>query len=165
MVPPDSHKISRVPCYLGKHSEVTVLRLRGHNPLRLNIPEDSTSTVIYNSPDPRHQVLNAPTTPCTQRTPAITRTWFSLIRFRSPLLTESQLFSLPAGTEMFHFPAFPPHALYIQAEVTPHDWCRVTPFGNPGIEAWLTAPPGLSRPPTSFIGSWCQGIHHPPSAT
>src|SRR5690606_2974884 len=25
--------------------------------------------------------------------------------------------------------------------------------------AWLTAPPGLSRPPTSFIGSWCQGIH------
>src|SRR4029079_1516048 len=31
------------------------------------------------------------------------------IRFRSPLLTESQLFSLPVGTEMFHFPTFPPH--------------------------------------------------------
>lgn len=26
--------------------------------------------------------------------------------FRSPLLGESQLISLPAGTEMFHFPAF-----------------------------------------------------------
>ena len=39
------------------------------------------------------------------------------------------------------------------ARVTPHDWCRVSPFGNPGITAWLTAPPGLSRPPTSFIGS------------
>ena len=38
----------------------------------------------------------------------ITHHRFSLFRFRSPLLTESLLFSLPAGTEMFHFPAFPP---------------------------------------------------------
>ena len=43
--------------------------------------------------------------------------------------------------------------------MTPHNWCRVTPFGHPGITARLTTPPGLSRPPTSFIGSWCQGIH------
>ena len=62
-----------------------------------------------------------PTTPQTQPLPGITRPWFSLIRFRSPLLTESRLFSLPVGTEMFHFPTFPPHALYIQARVTPHD--------------------------------------------
>ena len=41
-------------------------------------------------------------------TPAgLTRPWFSLFRFRSPLLTESRLFSLPVGTEMFHFPTFP----------------------------------------------------------
>ena len=31
---------------------------------------------------------------------------FGLIRFRSPLLTESLLLSLPPGTEMFHFPGF-----------------------------------------------------------
>ena len=31
---------------------------------------------------------------------------FGLFRVRSPLLTESRLISLPAGTEMFHFPAF-----------------------------------------------------------
>ncbi len=44
-------------------------------------------------------------------TPAsLTQHRFSLIRFRSPLLTESQLFSLPVGTEMFHFPTFPPPA-------------------------------------------------------
>lgn len=43
---------------------------------------------------------------------------FSLIRVRSPLLTESLLFSLPAGTEMFHFPAFPPHTLCVQMRVT-----------------------------------------------
>jgi hypothetical protein len=30
--------------------------------------------------------------------------WFGLFRFRSPLLTESLLLSLPPGTEMFQFP-------------------------------------------------------------
>ncbi len=100
-----------------------------------------------------------PTTPETQRLPAITRPWFSLFRFRSPLLTESLLFSLPVGTEMFHFPTFPPHHLYIQWRVTRHHSCWVSPFGNPRISARLTAPRGLSQPTTSFIGSWCQGIH------
>ena len=85
--------------------------------------------------------------------------------FRSPLLTESRLFSLPVGTEMFHFPTFPPHALCVQAWVTGHDSCRVSPFGNPRITARLTAPRGLSQPPTSFIGSWCQGIHRAPLIT
>ena len=53
-----------------------------------------------------------------QRLPAITHDRFSLFRVRSQLLTESLLFSLPEGTEMFHFPAFPLPALYIQAGVT-----------------------------------------------
>ena len=75
------------------------------------------------------------------------------------------LFSLPAGTEMFHFPAFPPTALYIQTAATPHDRCQVTPFGNPRITAWLPAPRGISQAPTSFIGSWCQGIHRMPLPT
>ncbi len=66
---------------------------------------------------------------------------------------------------MFHFPAFPPHRLYIQRQVTAHDDCRVPPFGHPRITARLTAPRGLSRPPTSFIGSWCQGIHRAPLKT
>ena len=106
-----------------------------------------------------------PTTPHLQRLPALTQTWFSLIRFRSPLLTESLLFSLPVGTEMFHFPTFPPHTLYIQVQVTRHHSCWVSPFGHPRITARLTAPRGLSQPPTSFIGSWCQGIHRAPLHT
>ena len=69
------------------------------------------------------------------------------------------MFSLPVGTEMFHFPTFPPHTLYIQMRVTRHHSCWVSPFGHPRISARLTAPRGLSQPPTSFIGSWCQGIH------
>jgi len=106
-----------------------------------------------------------PTTPHTQRLPAITCIWFGLFRFRSPLLTESRLISLPVGTEMFHFPTFPPHALCVQAWVTGHDSCRVSPFGNPRIKAQSAAPRGLSQPLTSFIGSWCQGIHRAPLLT
>lgn len=53
-----------------------------------------------------------PTTPHIQPLPGITDAWFGLIRFRSPLLSESLLFSLPVGTEMFHFPTFPPNALF-----------------------------------------------------
>jgi len=53
-----------------------------------------------------------------QPLPGITHDRFSLFRVRSPLLTESLLFSLPVGTEMFHFPTFPLSRLYIQREVT-----------------------------------------------
>jgi hypothetical protein len=35
-------------------------------------------------------------------------TSLGIIHFRSPLLAESQLFSSPTGTKMFHFPAYPP---------------------------------------------------------
>ena len=99
------------------------------------------------------------TGPCTPHntvyaTPArLTRTRFRLIQFRSPLLPESLLFSLPAGTEMFHFPAFPPHALYIQTRVTTLTSGGVSPFGHPRINACLSAPRGLSQISTSFIGS------------
>src|SRR5699024_9968395 len=67
---------------------------------------------------PRQQFHVSPTTPHMQHLLAYTHARFSLIRFRSPLLTESLLFSLPVGTEMFHFPTFPLPALYIQAGVT-----------------------------------------------
>src|SRR6186713_3587896 len=107
----------------------------------------------------------SPTTPTMQRLTAITHAWFSLFRFRSPLLTESRLLSLPVGTEMFHFPTFPLLTLCVQVRVTGHDSCRVSPFGNPRITARLAAPRGLSQPPTSFIGSWCQGIHRAPLLT
>ena len=50
---------------------------------------------------------HAPATPRTQPPTGITRPWFGLIRFRSPLLTEYPFLQVLAGTEMFHFPAYP----------------------------------------------------------
>ena len=60
---------------------------------------------------------------------------------------------------MFQFPRFPSSGLCVQPGMTGHDPSRVSPFGDPRIKAWSTAPRGLSQPPTSFIGIWRQGIH------
>ena len=103
--------------------------------------------------------LSAPTTPHWQRHQALTPTRFRLFPFRSPLLRESLLLSLPRVTEMFQFTRFPLPALYIQAGVTPHDGCGVSPFGHPRIDVWSATPRGFSQPPTSFFGFRRQGIH------
>lgn len=70
---------------------------------------------------------------------------FSLFRVRSPLLTESLLFSLPVGTEMFHFPTFPPHTLYIQARVTtlPCGRWRGSPIRTPSDQSSVINSPRL----------------------
>ena len=43
--------------------------------------------------------------------------------------------------------------------MTPHDGCRVSPFGHPRIKACSAAPRGFSQLTTSFIGSRRLGIH------
>ena len=116
MVPTDSHRISRVPCYLGSLSSFHNISSTGLAPSMtgLSRPFDYIASCSCRSAD----LLGGPTTPIMQRLPAITHDRFSLFRVRSPLLTESLLFSLPDGTEMFHFPSFPLSSLYIQLEVT-----------------------------------------------
>src|SRR5262249_25091757 len=69
--------------------------------------------------------------------------WFGLFRVRSPLLAESRLISVPAGTEMFQFPALAP------LRVTGLAPCWVSPFGDPEITAYVQLPQAyrsLSRP-------------------
>src|SRR5437763_10220863 len=78
--------------------------------------------------------------------------WFGLVRVRSPLLTESLLLSFPSGTEMFQFPPLAPCTYGFSA------WS----FRDPGINACLTASPGLSQSSTPFIAFWRQDIPHMP---
>ena len=106
--------------------------------------------------------MSDPTTPIWQRHRALPPDRFRLIPFRSPLLRESLLFSSPRGTQMFQFPRFPPLPLCVQGRVTPHDGCRVSPFGHLRITAWSATPRSFSQPPTSFIGFRRQGIHRWP---
>ena len=158
MVPTDSHRISRVPCYLGSLSSFHNISSTGLAPSMtgLSRPFDYIASCSCRSAD----LLGGPTTPIMQRLPAITHDRFSLFRVRSPLLTESLLFSLPVGTEMFHFPTLPLSTLYSQMEMMGHDSHRVPPFGNPRIKALLAAPRGFSQPHTTFFGFWCLGIRH-----
>ena len=87
---------------------------------------------------------------------------FGLFPFRSPLLWESRLISLPPGTEMFHFPGLASTDLCIQSGTTGHNSRQVAPFGNPRFKACLAAPRGLSQPTTSFIACQRLGIHRLP---
>ena len=152
MVPADSQQIPRARCYSGTpfQTRPCSFHVRDSHPLRPLIPKRSANHTTH--PQECQPLANRSHNPAHTTPDSLTCARFSLLRFRSPLLTESHLFSLPTGTEMFHFPAFPPHTLYIQVRVTPHNRCRVTPFGHPRITARLTAPRGLSQPPTSFIG-------------
>ena len=157
MVLADSHEISRVPHYSGTTSTPHATG----PPTRL-----SRSTVshprLFNSQQhamrpPGRRIQHGPTTPNTQQPPPLTRIWFSLLRFRSPLLTESHLFSLPTGTKMFHFPALPPTPLYIQGRATGHysGHSRFPHSDTPGSQLAHQLPRAYRRSqrPSSALGA------------
>ncbi len=79
-------------------SEPARFRLPGsHRPWPV-VPDRSTNALVCDSPTRRSgRPYN----------PDVHAHRFGLVRVRSPLLTESLLFSVPAGTEMVHFPALP----------------------------------------------------------
>ena len=86
---------------------------------------------------------------------------FRLFRFRSPLLSESLLLSLPPGTEMVHFPGLASSAYEFSG--------RLLAFSQQGFpirkspdHCLLAAPRGLSQLATSFIACLRQGIHRTP---
>jgi hypothetical protein len=111
----------------------------------------SPAVVGHSGPVPLRGGLVTPMCPVLQPRPDESG-WFGLVRFRSPLLTESLLLSSPGGTEMFQFPPFAAYAYGFSAR----------PFGHPGLNARLTAPPGFSQSSTPFLASWRQDIPHTP---
>ena len=92
------------------------------------------------------------------RSPEVCAKSRRLIPFRSPLLWESRLISVPPATEMFQFTGFALADLWIQSAVTLAG--RVSPFGHLRINARLPAPRSFSQAATSFIACDRQGIHH-----
>ena len=60
---------------------------------------------------------------------------FRLFPVRSPLLGESRLLSVPAGTKMFQFPALALTRLSFSARSKGHYPLSVSRFGNPRIKA------------------------------
>ena len=82
-----------------------------------------------------------------------------LLRFRSPLLAESLLMSFPPGTEMFQFPGFASTTYVFSCRYPIGVGC---PIRISTDQRLLAAPRGFSQRATSFIASWCQGIHRMP---
>ena len=109
MVFPDSDRVPRVPPYSGTHSPLFWISPTGLSPAMAQFSKQCST--IH-----RSQLYVRPTTP---QEPKLL--WFGLFPFRSPLLRESHLISLPRGTEMFHFPPFASLSRY---------WC-FTPVGFP----------------------------------
>ena len=106
MVLPNSHRVSRVPQYLGIRSRKSdSFRLRDYHLLWFAFPGDSAINQFCNFPtDPEIRPIE-PHDPEYTTLPGLTYIRFGLFPVRSPLLGESLLFSFPAGTKMFQFPA------------------------------------------------------------
>src|SRR5213595_2933937 len=128
MVLVDSRGISRVPRYSGTCREPVVCRLPGCHRLWPIVPDRSTSRPVA------HSLALKPDRPYN---PAVHARRFGLFRVRSPLLAESLLFSVPAGTEMVHFPSLPSTGLWIQPGISRYYPGGVSPFGHPRVKACL----------------------------
>ena len=151
----DSDRVSRVPPYLGnKSNEIYNFQIRDYHPLWFELSwTDSFNYIFFDS---SRKLQFSPTYshyPILARFADMTLKWFRLFPVRSPLLWKSLLFSIPEGTEMFHFPSLPPSNLYIQLEVSRHYSRKVVPFGNLRIKNCLHLPEAyrsLPRPSSSL---------------
>jgi hypothetical protein len=111
MVPANSCKIPRVPHYSGAEPKPQTFNIHDYHVLWWTFPNPSTRLVSLLRSVPRPHKSKLP--------------WFRLLRFRSPLLAESLLFSFPSVTEMVHFTEF---ALTVLFDSNGSYW--VSPFGN-----------------------------------
>ena len=80
VVPPDSHRVSRVPRYSGVISERVRFRIRGYHPLWLRFPADFSNERVSDSVAVLQPRPDDPTTPMLQRLQA----WHSIGLGSSP---------------------------------------------------------------------------------
>jgi hypothetical protein len=107
----------RVPGYLRiETKKVFYFHLRGYHPLGPSFPAHSVNKKLCNfsainstslpcNPHPKSQSVFRPKA---KIRPTILDK-FSLLRVRSPLLTECMFVFIPRGTEMFYFPRYAPY--------------------------------------------------------
>ena len=150
MVGADSHRISRVPWYLGKRpGKPDSFRLRDDRPLWSVVPDCSAINPVCNFPAGWDSNPVSPATPKVQRVPALTYLWFGLFPLRSPLLRESLCFLFLGVVRCFTLPRSLPRAYVFSPRILRHYSEQVSLFGNPRVNAYLQltgAYRSLSRP-------------------
>ena len=147
MVPAGSRRVTRAPRYSGIRLVIDSVRVNGCHVLRRGFPDPFRSAAVRR--------IGGPTTPDVPK-----HGGFGLLPSRSPLLGESFLFSFPAGTKMFQFPAFASPA---RAGDTAHArW--VVPFGDHRIKGYLRLPGAFrslsrpSSPPRAKASTMCPSL-------
>ena len=143
MVPADSRRIPRVLRYSGGGLGNTRVSPKGLSPAMAGV-----STPFGYARITRCRPLLLP------RTARRHAAGLGIVRFRSPLLAESLLFSLPAGTEMFQFPAL--------ALALPVSLRTGSPIRTSADLFVFADPRGFSQLVTSFFASG--SLRHPPCA-
>ena len=137
MVPPASHRVSRVLRYSGSWLEQISFRLRGSHPLWPAFPCRSANLLLRcASPQPRR--INPPVCPLPRS--LATTCGISVDFSSSPYLDVS-------------VQAVPHLRLFDSTQVDRVLLCRVSPFGNPGIKTYVQFPQAyrsLSRPSSAL---------------
>ena len=124
-------------------------RLRGSNPLRPDVPVHSTTRAICNCPVALRDNHFGPTTPSYTTPAGFHAASLGSFPFARHYSGNREFLYFPLGTQMCHFPRFPPHTLCVQVRVTGHYTRRVSPFGDLCFKARLrlhTAYRSLPRP-------------------
>ena len=127
MVPPASHKISRVSWYSGIQRIGMECSLRDSHPLWSRVPTCSST---------RRFSCVGPTTPTIPKDD-----WFGLFPVRSPLLRESRLISFCRATEMFQFTHVPPSPPMCSVGGLQTSLWRSCLIRNLGVHRLHAAPP------------------------
>jgi hypothetical protein len=143
-------------------SEAVQFRLRGRYPLRRAVPCTSPTTQLCNSPTRRQTDQLKPYNPPATTAAAchVAEVWAHPLSLATTQGVEVSFLS--SGYLDVSVPQLASRTLWIQVRVPPHYQWWVSPFGDPGVKGRSAPNPGLSQPPTSFFGSWRQGIHRVP---
>ena len=145
MVLPNSHKISRVPWYLGAQSRRGLSTFAYRTSTFCGQPFQAVrlDAVFVTLRPSQHSGQIRSRDPRRTTVAALHTAGFRLFPVRSPLLRKSRFLSFPAVSEMFQFAALATRAYGFST-------CQ---FGNSGIIACLTAPPDFSQSSTPFKAS------------
>ena len=133
MVPPVSHRVSRVQWYSGSSLIEVVFRLRDYHPLRLAFPYHSAK-LFYRCVSPQPRRINPPVWPLPR---SLATTSGISVDFSSSPYLDVSVQAVP-HVRLFHST----HADRVLL-------CRVSPFGNLRIDGYLHLPEAyrsLSRP-------------------
>jgi hypothetical protein len=146
VVPPASHKISRVSWYSGSRYERAQRTSTGLSPALVALSNAFKWSCSCDLAVLQPRLL-------------LRADGLGYLPVRSPLLRESRLISFRRATEMFQFAHCPRTSLCVQLAVSRHHSGWVAPFGYIRLIAWMQLPLYVSPVSASFIGKQRQGIH------